>query len=299
MAGETDMTAIDTATLPPRAKAGFLVRSLRFARDNPTMMLGAFILAFFVCLAIFAPWLTGDPMLKAPARRLQPPSPEFWFGTDHLGQDVFARTVHGARVSLIVGLSVAAISILVGLAIGLLAGYYRSVEAVVMRLMDGLMAIPAILLAIALVALNQGSIGIVVAAIAIPELPRVVRLVRSIVLSVRELPFVEAAIACGAKTPRIMILHLLPSTVAPLIVQATYICASAILVEASLSFLGAGVPPEIPSWGNMIASSRLYLARAPWTIFCPAIALALVVLAVNLLGDGLRDKLEPRLSRRM
>ena len=168
-----------------------------------------------------------------------------------------------------------------------------------MRLMDGLMAIPAILLAIALVALNQGSIGIVVAAISIPELPRVVRLVRSIVLSVRELPFVEAAIACGARTPRILLRYIMPSTIAPLIVQATYICASAILIEASLSFLGAGVPPEIPNWGNMIASSRLYLARAPWTIFCPAVALALVVLAVNLLGDGLRDKLDPRLSRRM
>lgn len=274
-------------------------RILRFARRNPTMLLGAAILLFFVGVAVFAPWLSGDPMLKVPTRRLQPPSPQFWFGTDHLGQDVFARTVHGARVSLIVGVSVAAISVVIGLMIGLLAGYYRMVETVVMRLMDGLMAIPAILLAIALVALNQGSIGIVVAAIAIPELPRVVRLVRSIVLSVRELPFVEAAVACGARTPRILWRHIMPSTIAPLVVQATYICASAILVEASLSFLGAGVPPEVPSWGNMIASSRLYLARAPWTIFCPAIALALVVLAVNLLGDGLRDRLDPRISRRM
>lgn len=292
------MSAIDIIP-PPAAKRSLVSRLARFGRNNPTMMLGGIILAFFVTLAIFAPWLSGDPMMKAPARRLQPPSPQFWFGTDHLGQDVFARTMHGARVSLIVGLSVATISILIGLMIGLVAGYYRRVDAVVMRLMDGLMAIPAILLAIALVSLNQGSIGIVVAAITIPELPRVVRLVRSIVLSVRELPFVEAAIACGARTPRILVLHLLPSTVAPLIVQATYICASAILVEASLSFLGAGVPPEVPSWGNMIASSRLYLARAPWTIFFPAIALALVVLSVNLLGDGLRDKLDPRLSRRM
>ncbi|GAU81856.1 ABC transporter permease [Bosea sp. BIWAKO-01] len=274
-------------------------RFRRFARRNPTMLLGGAILIFFVAIAIFAPLLAGDPMLKAPTRRLLPPSAQFWFGTDHLGQDVFARTVYGARVSLIVGLSVATISISAGLLIGLMAGYYRWIETPVMRLMDGLMAIPAILLAIALVALNQGSIGIVVAAIAIPELPRVVRLVRSIVLSVRELPFVEAVIACGARTPRILVLHIMPSTIAPLIVQATYICASAILVEASLSFLGAGVPPETPSWGNMIASSRLYLARAPWTIFCPAIALALVVLAVNLLGDGLRDKLDPRISRRM
>ncbi|WP_103874863.1 ABC transporter permease [Bosea lathyri] len=292
------MSAITVPTADP-ARRSLPARIARFARRNPTMLLGGAILLFFVSVAIFAPLLSGDPMLKAPTRRLLPPSAQFWFGTDHLGQDVFARTVHGARVSLIVGLSVATISILIGLLIGLMAGYYRWVDAVVMRLMDGLMAIPAILLAIALVALNQGSIGVVVAAIAIPELPRVVRLVRSIVLSVRELPFVEAAVSCGARTPRILLLHLMPSTIAPLIVQATYICASAILVEASLSFLGAGVPPEIPSWGNMIASSRLYLARAPWTIFCPAIALALVVLAVNLLGDGLRDKLDPRLSRRM
>lgn len=276
-----------------------LARFGRFARRNPTILLGAAILAFFLGVAIVAPLISGDPMLKLPTRRLQPPSPAMWFGTDHLGQDVFARTVYGGRVSLIVGFSVAAISVLIGLTIGLFAGYYRWFDGVVMRLMDGLMAIPAILLAIAMVALNQGSIAIVIAAISIPELPRVVRLVRSIVLGVKQLPFVEAAIACGAGTPRILFRHIMPSTIAPLIVQATYICASAILVEASLSFLGAGVPPEVPSWGNMIASSRLYLARAPWTIFCPAIALALVVLAVNLLGDGLRDRLDPRLSRRL
>lgn len=295
------MTAITTApaAAPAPSSGGQFARLGRFLRRNTTMVLGALILLFFLGVAIVAPLIAGDPMLKLPTRRLRPPSPELWFGTDHLGQDVFARTVYGARVSLIVGFSVATISVLVGLIIGLFAGYYRWFDSVVMRLMDGLMAIPAILLAIAMVALNQGSIAIVVAAISIPELPRVVRLVRSIVLSVRELPFVEAAIACGARTPRILFRHITPSTIAPLIVQATYICASAILVEASLSFLGAGVPPEVPSWGNMIASSRLYLARAPWTIFCPAIALALVVLAVNLLGDGLRDRLDPRLSRRL
>lgn len=295
------MTAITTAPAPAAAPAsgGQLARLGRFLRRNPTMVLGALILIFFIGVAIVAPLIAGDPMLKLPNRRLRPPSPELWFGTDHLGQDVFARVVYGARVSLIVGLSVATISVLVGLIIGLFAGYYRWFDNIVMRLMDGLMAIPAILLAIAMVALNQGSIAIVVAAISIPELPRVVRLVRSIVLSVRELPYVEAAVACGARTPRVLFRHIAPSTIAPLIVQATYICASAILVEASLSFLGAGVPPEVPSWGNMIASSRLYLARAPWTIFCPAIALALVVLAVNLLGDGLRDRLDPRLSRRL
>ncbi|MGL4323428.1 MAG: ABC transporter permease [Beijerinckiaceae bacterium] len=271
----------------------------RFIRRNPTMALGAFILISAVLIAIFAPLLAGDPMQKMPSRRLLAPFAQHWFGTDHLGHDVFARTLFGARVSLIVGLSVATLSISIGLMIGLMAGYYPMVDAIVMRFMDGLMSIPAILLAIALVSLNRGGIFIVIAAITIPEIPRVVRLVRSIVLGVREQPFVEAAIAGGARQGKVIIRHIMPSTFSPLIVQATYICASAILVEASLSFLGAGIPPEIPSWGNMIATSRLYLARAPWTVFCPAAALALVVLAVNLLGDGLRDRLDPRLSRRM
>ena len=183
--------------------------------------------------------------------------------------------------------------------IGLMSGYFRKVDAVVMRLMDGLMAIPAILLAIALVALTRASVSTVIVAITIPEVPRVVRLVRAVVLSVREAPYVEAAVAGGTPTWKILLRHILPNTIAPLIVQATYICASAILIEAALSFLGAGTPPEIPTWGNMIAQSRLFLSRAPWTIFAPGIALALVVLAVNLLGDGLRDRLDPRLARRM
>lgn len=285
----------DPATVSPPKPKGLW----RFIRRNPTMVLGAGILITAILIAMAAPLFTGDPMLKIPSRRLLNPSADYWFGTDHLGHDVFARTIYGARVSLIVGLSVAILSILAGLMIGLLAGYYRTVDTLVMRFMDGLMSIPAILLAIALVSLNRGSIFIVIAAIAIPEIPRVVRLVRSIVLGVREQPFVEAAVAGGARQAKIILRHIMPSTFSPLIVQATYICASAILVEASLSFLGAGIPPEIPSWGNMIASSRLYLARAPWTVFCPAAALALVVLSVNLLGDGLRDRLDPRLSRRM
>ena len=241
----------------------------------------------------------GDAITMQPALRLRPPSEANWFGTDHLGRDVFARTVYGARVSLFVGISVAAMSITCGLFIGLMSGYFRRVDAVVMRLMDGLMAIPAILLAIALVALTRASVGTVIFAITIPEIPRVVRLVRAVVLSVREAPYVEAAVAGGTPTWKILLRHILPNTIAPLIVQATYICASAILIEAALSFLGAGTPPEIPTWGNMIAQSRLFLSRAPWTIFCPGIALALVVLAVNLLGDGLRDRLDPRLARRM
>ncbi len=207
--------------------------------------------------------------------------------------------VYGARISLLVGLLVAVISIVCGSVIGLLAGYFTRVDAVVMRLMDGIMAIPSILLAIALVALLGASVKVVIIAIAIPEIPRVTRLVRAVVLSVRDLPFVEAARSNGTRVGKLLRRHILPSTVAPLIVQATYIAASAILTEAGLSFLGAGTPPEFPTWGNMIASSRLYLQIAPWTIFAPGICLALVVLAVNLVGDGLRDRLDPRISRRM
>lgn len=271
----------------------------RFVRRNPTLVAGLIILVFMTTVALLAPWISGDPLTMKPAQRLQPPSEAFLFGTDHLGRDVFARTVHGARVSLLVGVSVAAISVLIGLAIGLMAGFIKPVETIVMRLMDGLMAIPAILLAIALVSLTKAGVLIVIAAIVIPEIPRVVRLVRSVVLTVREQPYVEAAIASGTRLPKILVRHVLPATVSPLIVQATYICASAILIEAALSFLGAGTPPEIPTWGNMIATSRLYLARAPWTVFCPGLALALVVLAVNLVGDGLRDRLDPRIARRM
>jgi len=272
---------------------------LTFARRNPTIVIGATLLLFMVFLAVFAPWLVGDPLAMAPANRLRPPSAQHFFGTDHLGRDMLSRTVYGARVSMVVGVSVAFLSICIGLGIGLAAGYFRRVDAIVMRFMDGLMAIPGILLAIALVALTKASVWVVIVAITIPEIPRVVRLVRSVVLSVREQPYVDAAIAGGSRSAKIILRHILPATLNPLIVQATYISASAILVEAGLSFLGAGVPPEIPTWGNMIAAARGRLGVAPWTIFFPGLCLALVVLAVNLLGDGLRDRLDPRIARRM
>ena len=289
------------ATLPaaPAASAPSRTGFWRFVRRNPTLVIGSLILLAMAVVAVIAPWIAPDPVLMQPINRLKPPSAEFWLGTDALGRDVYARTVYGARVSLLVGFTVAAIAMISGLAIGLVTGYFRWVEAIVMRLLDGLMAIPAILLAIALVSLTGASVLVVIIAIAIPETPRVVRLVRAVVLSVRERPYVEAAIAGGAPTWKILIRHILPPTIPPLIVQATYICASAILVEAALSFLGAGVPPEIPTWGNMISSSRLYVALAPWTVFWPGFALALVVLAVNLVGDGLRDRLDPRIARRM
>ena len=273
--------------------------ALRFVRRNPTIAVGALMLLAVALAAVFAPLIAGDPLLLVPIDRLLPPSAAHLLGTDHLGRDVFARAVYGARISLIVGLSVAVVSIAIGLAIGLAAGYWRRFDAVVMRFMDGLMAIPSILLAIALVSLNRASVGIVIVAITIPEVPRIVRLVRSVVLTVREMPYIEAAVSGGSPARKIILRHILPSTIAPLIVQGTYITASAILVEAGLSFLGAGVPPAIPTWGNMIAGSRLYVGRAPWTIFAPGVLLALVILAVNLLGDGLRDRLDVRLARRM
>ncbi|NKC15076.1 MAG: ABC transporter permease subunit [Gammaproteobacteria bacterium] len=238
-------------------------------------------------------------MRLTPIQRLKPPSEEFWFGTDFLGRDVYARTIYGTRISLMVGGAVALISTAIGLAIGLFAGYVRWVDAVVMRIMDGLMAIPGILLAIALIALAGASLTNVIIAIAVPEIPRVVRLVRSVVLTIREQPYVEAAVAVGSPLPKILFKHILPNTVAPLIVQATYVCASAVVVEAILSFLGAGTPPEIPSWGNVMAEGRVYFQIAPWIIFFPGMLLAIAVLAVNVLGDGLRDSLDPRIARRM
>ncbi len=268
-------------------------------RRHPTIVVGALLLTVITLAAIFAPWIARDPIGFEPINRLKGPSGAFWLGTDALGRDVFARVVYGARISLVVGLTVAVISVVSGSVIGLLAGYFKVIDAVVMRLMDGIMAIPSILLAIALVALLGSSVSVVIIAISIPEIPRVTRLVRAVVLSVRDLPFVEAARSNGTRIVKLLRRHILPSTIAPLIVQATYICASAILTEAGLSFLGAGTPPEIPTWGNMIAGNRLYLQIAPWTIFAPGICLALVVLAVNLLGDGLRDRLDPRISRGM
>lgn len=278
---------------------GWLGRVLEFARRNPTVVIGTSILALMAAVAVFAPWLATDPLFINPIDRLKPPSKEFWFGTDHLGRDVYARTVFGTRISLTVGLAVATFSTAIGLAIGLVAGYIRIVDAIVMRIMDGLMAIPGILFAIALMALFGSSVQNVIIAITVPEVPRVVRLVRAVVLTIREQPFVEAAVASGTRLPRILVRHILPNIFAPLMVQATYVCASAVIVEALLSFLGAGTPPEVPSWGNMMADGRVYFQIKPWIILFPGICLALMVLTVNVLGDGLRDTLDPRIARRM
>jgi peptide/nickel transport system permease protein len=234
-----------------------------------------------------------------PIMRLRPPSDEIWFGTDMFGRDIFARVIAGGKISLVVGVMVALVSTVLGLFIGIIAGYVRVLDAILMRIMDGLMAIPGVLLAIALISLAGASITNVIIAITIPELPRVVRLVRSVVLSLREQVFVQAAISIGMPVWRVLFVHVLPNTLAPLIVQASYICASAMILEAILSFLGAGTPPEVPSWGNIIAEGRTYFQISPWIIFFPGLFLAITVLAVNLLGDGLRDSLDPKIAQRM
>jgi peptide/nickel transport system permease protein len=271
-----------------------------FVRRNPTVTLGSFLLLAIVLVAIFAPLIApGDPQALDPIKRLRPPSRDHWFGTDMYGRDVFTRTIHGSRISLIVGALVALISVGLGLVIGLVTGYVRALDGVVMRVMDGLMAIPDILLAIALMALFRASVTNVVIAVTVPQVPRVARLVRAIVLTIRELPYIEAAQSIGTRFRRVLTKHLLPNTIAPLVVQATYTGAAAVLTEAGLSFLGAGTPPNIPSWGNMMAEGRTYFQIAVWILLFPGLFLAITVLAVNLLGDGLRDALDPRLRRRM
>jgi peptide/nickel transport system permease protein len=266
---------------------------------NRGVFWGGALMALMALIAIIGPTFTVDPIALNPINRLKPPSAEVFFGSDFLGRDVFARVIYGARISLVVGLAVALIAISVGLVLGMIAGYIRALDAIIMRVMDGLMAIPGILLAIALISLSGATLGTVVAAIVVPEIPRVVRLVRAVVLTVREEPYVEAAIAAGTRLPLILSRHILPNTIAPLIVQATYIYGSAMLTESILGFLGAGIPPEIPSWGNIMSEGRTYFQISPWIIFYPGVALAMTVLAVNVVGDGLRDTLDPRIARKM
>jgi peptide/nickel transport system permease protein len=269
-------------------------------RRNPAVIAGSVVLALLVAVALLAPYLhTVDPEFLKPRLRLKPPSADYWFGSDALGRDNYSRVVYGARISLLVGTVVAVLALALGTTIGLVAGYVRLLDAIVMRVMDGLMAIPGILLAIALIALSKASVTTVIIAIMTPEVPRVARLVRGVVLTIREEPYVEAAIAAGTRLPLILWRHVLPNTIAPLIVQGTYIAASAVLTEAILSFLGAGVPTEIPTWGNMMAEGRKVFQIAPWTIFFPGAFLAICVFAVNMLGDGLRDTLDPRLAKRL
>ncbi|VTU17858.1 Glutathione transport system permease protein GsiD [Variovorax sp. SRS16] len=283
--------ADDTPFVPPR---------WRWVRKNPTLIIGALLLIAIALLSIGAPWIaTHDPQDIDPLARMQPASAEHWFGTDALGRDVFSRAVWGGRVSMVVGLSVALLATVFGVLLGLTAGFVRWTDGFIMRVMDGLMAIPGTLLAIALMAVTQASLTTVIVAITVPEVPRVARLVRSLALTLREQLYVEAAHAVGTRLPVILLRHVLPNIVAPLVVQATFVAASAVLTEAVLSFLGVGVPAQTPSWGNMMAEGRNFVAVAFHIILYPGILLALTVLAINLLGDGLRDALDPRLARQL
>jgi peptide/nickel transport system permease protein len=285
-------------TLPTRSESKRRVHD--YVRRHPTIVIGGALLLLIAAMAAFAPYLgTVDPQALSPIQRLKWPSAEHWFGTDMLGRDVYSRTIYGARISLTVGISVALASTILGLVIGLVTGFSRWVDAIVMRIMDGLMSIPSILIAIALMALTRASLGNVVFAITVAEVPRVTRLVRGVVLTLREQPFVEAAFASGTGYVRILWRHILPNTVPPLLVQGTFTAASAMIVEAILSFLGAGTPPTVPSWGNIMAEGRSLFQVAYYIVFFPGAFLSVTVLAINLLGDGLRDALDPRLARRM
>jgi peptide/nickel transport system permease protein len=282
-------------------------------RRNLSVRIGGSVMALLVVVALLAPWLgTVDPSLFDPGSRDLLPGKtgeittlegeylkhRFLMGSDSFGRDVYSRVIYGTQVSLIVGLLTAVLALGFGIVLGLMAGFLRWLDGPLMRVMDGVMAIPAILIAIALVAMWRGSLTTVIIAIAIPEIPRVVRLVRSLVLTIREEPYVEAAISMGTPTWKIMGRHILPNTVAPLVVQGTFICAAGILTEAALSFLGVGLPPDIPTWGNVMAEGRSQFNEFPHNIFFPGIFLAVTVLAVNILGDGLRDTLDPKMAKR-
>jgi peptide/nickel transport system permease protein len=305
----TDSSIPVTRHVPAAARAW----RARWLRRHRSIVIGGTILSLVVLVGSLAPFLgTTDPARIDPSYRNKLPGTArtlrgadgqavpltHWMGTDSLGRDVYSRVLYGARVSLIVGAFVAVISAAIGLTLGVVSGYLRWLDAIVMRVMDGFMAVPAVLLAIALVSLASAGLRTVIIAIVIPEIPRVVRLVRSVVLSLREEPYVEAAVALGAPTPLLLARHVLPNTLAPLIVQATFVCASAIQVEAILSFLGVGIPPEIPTWGNIMAEGRALFRVFPHNILFPGAFLAVTVLAVNMLGDGLRDTLDPRLRQR-
>ena len=294
---------------PPRKRTTTLQRVLR----NGAVRAGGIVLSLLILMAVTAPWLgTIDPMAMDPASANLMPGTRaefssltgetfdhvFVMGSDSLGRDIWSRTVFGARVSITVGISVAAVALLLGTLVGMFGGYFRRIDSVLMRVMDGVMAIPGILFAISLVALFGGTLTTVVVAIAIPEIPRVARLVRSVVLTIREEAYVEAAIALDTPVWKILFKHILPNAIAPLVVQGTYVCAAAILVEAILSFLGVGLPADMATWGNLMAEGRAQFNQYPHNVLFPGIFLALTVLSVNILGDGLRDTLDPKFNKR-
>jgi peptide/nickel transport system permease protein len=263
------------------------------ARRKVTLV-GAALMALMIVASLGAT-LAANPRRMDVSVRLARPSAAHWFGTDDVGRDVFSRVVHGARLSLMVGAAVVTLSFVVGVSCGLVAGYYRALDNGVMRVMDGLMAFPAIILAIALMAALGPSVTNVIVAIAIVYSPRVARVVRGSVLVIRETPYVEAARALGASDLTLLSRHVLPNCLSPVIVQGSFVFAAAVLIEAALSFLGVGVPPYVPSWGNILSEGRLYIQQAPWLVVYPGAAIMLTILGLNLVGDGLRDVLDPKI----
>jgi peptide/nickel transport system permease protein len=286
------LTAMRSAA--PKARQRLSGAAVSVVRQ-PEIVIGATLLIAMVLLALLCPHLaTVDPRAMSPGHRLASPSAAHWFGTDQLGRDLYSRVLYGSRISLLVGFSVAALSSLFGTIIGMVSASNRQVDTIVMRVMDGVMSIPAILLAIALMAVTGGSVANVITAVTLVEIPRVARLIRGAVLSLREQPYVEAAVTVGTSAPRIVLRHLLPGIVPPLLVQATFVWATAMILEAALSFIGAGTPPTTPSWGNIMADGKALWQIRPLLIFIPAGFLSITLLAINLLGDGLRDLLDPR-----
>ena len=297
--GTSDSIGVGGQTAIPRS-GGWQKAAMRLARRQPSMAAGIVIIVLLAVISVAAPLLSsGDPTEISMGSRLTGPSAQHWFGADGFGRDVYTRSLYGGRISLLVGFSVALIAMTAGAMIGAVSGYFRKFDAVVMRVMDGIMAIPTILLAIALMAMLGASVQNVIISLAIVDTPRTVRVARASVLSLREQPFIDAAKVIGASPVRILARHLVPNLLAPLVVLGAFIAAAAVLTEAYLSFLGAGTPPTIPSWGNIMAEGRGFISKAMWIIFFPGLVLAIAVTAINLAGDGLRDVLDPKLARRM
>ncbi|MBB2906781.1 peptide/nickel transport system permease protein [Rhizobium sp. RAS22] len=284
------------STVPPARNPTVLF--IRRLLKRKTVAAGLLVLLVFVLLAVFAPMIAPySPSKLSIVNRLKPPSELYWFGTDEFGRDVFSRTIYAGRLSLLVGAAVVALSALIGITLGLLAGFFQKLDAPIARLIDAMMAFPDILLAIALVAALGPSLTTVIIALAVVYSPRLARIVRASTLVIRELPYVEAAKALGISTFHIMTRHVLRNLVSPILVQCTFLFASAMLAEAGLSFLGLGVSPEIPTWGTMISAGRQYIGQADWMTYFPGFAIILSVLSLQMVGDGLRDMLDPRLRR--
>src|SRR5690606_17600700 len=284
----------------PTPAGGERWQLLRLMAARKTVLVSLIVLVLLVLAALLAPWISPfDPYKLSIMNRLQAPGAAHWFGTDDIGRDVLSRVIHGGRMSLLVGFLVVLLSSALGIALGLVAGFFRGADKVVSRVIDALMAFPDILLAIALVAALGPSLLNVVIALSIVYAPRLARIVRASTLVIRELPFVEAARALGVSTMRIVTVHVLRNLVSPLLVQGTFIFAYAILAEAGLSFLGVGISPDIPTWGTMISAGQQYMGSADWIMVFPGIAIVLSVLSLQLVGDGLRDVLDPRLRNEL